>query len=217
PSWVERFGARRLVVVVRYDRRRERDGTWRRVHQEDLCQALGLPPERKYQSDGGPTPRDIAERLRAVVEPRAAVEDVQQFADALLFNWLVVGTDAHAKNYSLLLPAGGRVRLAPRYDLGSMIPYEDPLACKLAMKLGGEYRIKAISAGVHLPVLASHLGDDAERLRLRAAGLARALPDALADAAREAGALDDPVAIALRDGVSAHTRRLFPAPRTGGS
>ena len=29
-----------------------------RIHQEDFCQALGVPPERKYAGEGGPTFRD---------------------------------------------------------------------------------------------------------------------------------------------------------------
>ena len=48
-----RFGDDSAIVVTRYDRRTV-DGEVRRVHQEDLCQALGFPPSRKYQNEGGP-------------------------------------------------------------------------------------------------------------------------------------------------------------------
>ena len=87
------------------------DGEIARVHQEDLCQALGERPERKYQNAGGPAPPQIASLLRAFsAQPD---EDVERFRDALIYNWLIAGTDAHAKNYSLML-AGGQVRLARR-------------------------------------------------------------------------------------------------------
>ncbi|MGA7631478.1 MAG: HipA domain-containing protein [Terriglobales bacterium] len=74
-------------------------------------------------------------------------EDVQSFVDAIAFNWLIAGTDAHAKNYALLLGANGAVRLAPLYDLASILPYRniDLKKAKLAMKIGGEYRLRNIS------------------------------------------------------------------------
>jgi Uncharacterized protein related to capsule biosynthesis enzymes len=75
-------------------------------------------------------------------------EDVQVFVDAVALNWLIGGTDAHAKNYSILIGAAGRVRLAPFYDVASILPYRDfdPMRAKLAMKLGGKYRLRDISA-----------------------------------------------------------------------
>jgi serine/threonine-protein kinase HipA len=56
------------------------------------------------------------------------------------------GTDGHAKNYSLMHSAGGQVRLAPLYDLASALPYDSvPFQkLKLAMKIGGEYRLRDI-------------------------------------------------------------------------
>ena len=77
------------------------------MHQEDLCQALGVPPTRKYQNEGGPGVREVTKLLRDVMPPDVADAAVWRFADALIWNWLIAGTDAHAKNYSLLL-AGDR-------------------------------------------------------------------------------------------------------------
>jgi hypothetical protein len=59
----------------------------------------------------------------------------------------LVRTDAHAKNYAFLLGAEGAARLAPLYDLASVLPYPtiDQQKAKLAMKLGGEYRLRNIS------------------------------------------------------------------------
>ena len=115
-----------------------------RLHQEDLCQAFGLMPTIKYQNEAGPSPRDIVEMLRS--NSSRPQEDVETFVDALLYNWLIAGTDAHAKNHAILHGGGGRVRLAPLYDLASALPYDalDPLHIKLAMKIGREYRIRDI-------------------------------------------------------------------------
>lgn len=138
---MHRFDGGPAIVVERFDRT-----TWQgqllRVHQEDLCQALGVVPTRKGQRDGGPGPAAIAELLRT--HSSAASEGVQRFVDALAFNWLIAGTDAHAKNYSLRLGSHGRVRLAPLYDLGSALPYpglrQDKLS--LAMKIGNTCRLR---------------------------------------------------------------------------
>ena len=78
----------------------------------------------------------------------SAVEDVTRFAESLIFNWLIGGTDAHAKNYSVLLSSRGQVRLAPLYDLASALPYPQqiqPRKAALAMKIGSHYRIAEIN------------------------------------------------------------------------
>jgi serine/threonine-protein kinase HipA len=142
---VLRFGDETAIVVTRYDRIGEPIS---RAHQEDMCQALGLHPSRKYQNEGGPGPSEIIALLRANVGggAEAVREDVESFVRALLFNWLIGGTDAHAKNYSLLIGGGGIVRLAPLYDVASIFPYAhiDPLKAKLAMKIGNDYRLRDI-------------------------------------------------------------------------
>ena len=143
-SHLRHFQDELAIVITRYDRILTKNG-WRRVHQEDMCQASGIPPTRKYQNDGGPGIRDIVELLRTYsTNPN---EDVSTFMDAIAYNWLIAGTDAHAKNYSLLIGAEARVRLAPLYDMTSILPYPDIDIQKatLAMKLGGEYRLRKIS------------------------------------------------------------------------
>ena len=142
-STVQHFGDEIAIVIDRYDRVRS-EGRWSRIHQEDMCQALGIHPTRKYENDGGPGARTIAELLRE--QSSNSEEDVRSFVDAIIFNWLIAGTDAHAKNYALLLGGGGAVRLAPFYDLASILPYQtiDLQKAKLAMKIGGEYRLRYI-------------------------------------------------------------------------
>jgi serine/threonine-protein kinase HipA len=144
-SEIRRFEDQIAIVIERYDRVRT-GGAIRRIHQEDVCQAMGLLPTRKYQSDGGPGVHEIAELLSTF--STAPVEDTKTFVAAIGFNWLVAGIDAHAKNYALLLGSEARIRLAPLYDLASALPYPGmrPIGLKLAMKIGGEYGLRNIAA-----------------------------------------------------------------------
>src|SRR5258707_2830268 len=137
-----RFKDEVAIVVERYDRQQKGNDVTR-VHQEDICQGLGIMPTKKYQNEGGPSPANIVELLRTYSTDRDT--DLDTFATALGFNWLMAGTDAHAKNYSLLL-SGPDVRLAPLYDIASILPYDgvDLRKAKLAMKIGGEYKVELI-------------------------------------------------------------------------
>jgi serine/threonine-protein kinase HipA len=163
------------IVVERYDRIRTGAGL-RRVHQEDMCQALAIPPTRKYQNEGGPGIREIVELL--TTNSTNAPEDVATFLDSIAFNWLIAGTDAHAKNYALLIGAEGRVRLAPLYDVASVLPYPaiDIEKAKLSMKLGGEYRLRNINLH-HWRKLVKELRLDSDAVIHRADDLARRLRD----------------------------------------
>jgi serine/threonine-protein kinase HipA len=185
-----------------------------RLHQEDLCQALGLYPTFKYQNEGGPSPKDIASLLRG--HSSRPLEDVETFFDALVFNWLVGGTDAHAKNYSLLHSGGGRVRLAPLYDLASVLCYEGmpTQKLKLAMKIGGTYRLRDIGKA-HLHALATDLGLDPEGALKRAHALAARLPDAMTvvrERATQQG-LSHPIVPRLEDAFGTRARRCARALR----
>jgi serine/threonine-protein kinase HipA len=183
-SRVQLFAGERAIVVDRYDRQPTGGGQIRRVHQEDMCQALGVRPAAKYQNEGGPSPEQIIGLLRAAVKPEAAAElDVGRFVDALAFNWLIVGTDAHAKNYSMLL-ASEQIRLAPLYDVASALPYDDMYLSRLrlAMRIGSEYRIDAITAR-HWEAFADRNALDPAAVKARIDDLARRLPDAFRQAA----------------------------------
>lgn len=212
-SRVQRFDGEVAIVVERYDRiliadllagatgdqaallaKMAREKPILRLHQEDMCQALAVRPTAKYQSDGGPTPSQIVEVLRAYSERPS--EDISTFVDALAFNWLVAGTDGHAKNYSILHGAGGRVRLAPLYDLASALPYKDlpEQRLKLAMKIGDSDRLRDI--------LRRNWEAFAEEVRLppaqvveQVASLASRLPDAVTVVRKQAAAegLDHPI------------------------
>ena len=174
-SRVMHFEDEAAIVIERYDRRRTERGLVR-VHQEDVCQAAGTPPARKYENEGGPGARKVIELLRTYSDRRE--EDVSTFVDALIFNWLIAGTDAHAKNYSLLIGARGRVRLAPLYDLASALPYEymDFQKLRLAMKIGRSYRLRDVG-GRAWRRFAGDVRLDPDDLLHRIASLADRLPD----------------------------------------
>jgi serine/threonine-protein kinase HipA len=177
---IARFDSESAIVVERYDRR-PRDGRFVRIHQEDVCQALGIRPARKYQNEGGPEPRDVARLLRSVMPPPAADDAVLRFFDALAWNWLIAGTDAHAKNYSLLL-ASRQVRLAPLYDIASALPYgTHERKLRLAMKIGGDYRVYPIHNA--WPNAARELGLDPELAVERVFALALRAPEAFSESA----------------------------------
>lgn len=178
-----RFEDVTAVVVARYDRlgnglRRDR------LHQEDVCQALGLRPDMKYQSDGGPSPEDIAGLIRRTHPGRAAAAATRTFLDALIWNWIIGGTDAHAKNYSLLL-SGSEVRLAPLYDVASALPYDTAeQKLRLAMKFGSDYKLnQGGSPWKHL-ARATRINED--EVRQRAGAALDAAPEAFAAAAANA-------------------------------
>jgi serine/threonine-protein kinase HipA len=136
---VGRVGDIDYLCVERYDR--SRDGSdLLREHQEDFCQALNIPPDRKYLAEGGPSLKACFGLLREACP--SPVGNLQAMLDAVIFNCLIGNDDAHGKNFSLLYgrtAEGGRtVRLAPLYDLISTARYEN-LSKTMAMKLGGEY------------------------------------------------------------------------------
>ena len=120
------------LLIVRYDRDSTVDPI-RRLHQEDFCQALGHPSERKYQDEGGSSASQAVALLRNASAVPA--QDLPTFWRALVFNWLIGNCDAHAKNYSLLYDAGAPT-LAPLYDLVSTTVY-DGLKRRLAMTIDG--------------------------------------------------------------------------------
>ncbi len=137
------IGGVETLVVQRYDRIRTavEQATLARIHQEDMCQALGRPGALRFQRDGGPSPADIADLLHTHSSDAAA--DVAAWLRRLVFCWVIVANDAHGKNHAVLHFPGGMCRLAPLYDTASWLPYTDVSAhdVHLAMSLGGGYQV----------------------------------------------------------------------------
>ncbi len=183
-SVIQYFDGAAVIVVERYDR--VRIGTKvTRIHQEDMCQALARMPQMKYQNQGGPSPVEIIGLIREHATSRQ--EDEARFMDALVFNWLISGTDAHAKNYSFLIAPQGQVRLSPLYDLTSALPYPSQIAPReatLAMKIGGKYKLLAVGAR-EWKKSAGELRLDFDALRARILHLTSLLPDTARNVAQE--------------------------------
>lgn len=140
---VLQFEGKPVLVVERFDR------AWKnaiiyRLPQEDMCQALGISPTGKYQSEGGPGVVDIMSLLNGAVSPQ---EDKIRFFNALVVFWLMAAIDGHAKNFSIFLTPGG-YKLTPLYDVMSVAPYTSLSLhkVKFAMSLGdkGYYRLKQV-------------------------------------------------------------------------
>jgi len=122
------------LLVERYDRRWQGNDVVR-LHQEDFCQALSIPPENKYEREGGPGISTCLDEIQKhSIEP---LPDRLAFFDIVTFNYIIGNSDAHGKNFSLLYEEG-KPRLAPAYDLLSTAVYPQ-LATKMAMKIGGNY------------------------------------------------------------------------------
>src|SRR6266545_194662 len=143
----------------------------------------GRLTRHQYENEGVPGPEQVVGLLRREVHPaRLAEAAVDRFVDALAFNWIVAGTDAHAKNYALLL-SGPQGRLAPLYDVASFLPYGEQVPkLKVAMRIGGEYRLGVIE-GRHWRRLADGFELDSDAVVERIDRFATVVPDAMATAA----------------------------------
>ena len=160
------------LLVTRYDRSVDPvSGAVRRIHQEDFCQALGRPPEQKYQSDGGPLAQEIVRLIRDGWSTTPA-KDVLAFVDLVVFNAIIGNADAHGKNFSMLYDGRNR-RLAPGYDLVSTV-FWPALASAPAMKIGGSDSINSILSG-HWRKFAQETGVSLTALRTRIAHLCAAV------------------------------------------
>ena len=133
------IGGRALLVVERYDRVIGADGTVRRIHQEDFCQATGVAPEQKYQEDGGPSLSRIAGILRDLGPPGS----LERLLEAVTLNVLIGNGDAHGKNFSLLHADHGALTLAPLYDLMCTLYYGDD---RLAMYIDTVHQTNQVTA-----------------------------------------------------------------------
>jgi serine/threonine-protein kinase HipA len=128
-----------FLIVTRYDRDLTHDPICR-LHQEDICQALGKLYIEKYQHEGGPSVRDA---MALIDKSAVPARDREQFWMALVFNVLIGNCDAHGKNYSLLYYSSAP-SLAPLYDLLSTAVYEE-LTTRLAMSIDGATELEEVA------------------------------------------------------------------------
>lgn len=145
-SRLETIGGIPCLIVSRFDRR-ERDGAIERIHQEDLCQALGIDHEArrgraKYERYGGPTLRQAASLLD--VYSVAPAEQLDRLVSAITFSVLIGNADAHGKNLGLLHPTPETVALAPLYDTVPTVLWAT-LRTDGAMSIGGQTSLPEVT------------------------------------------------------------------------
>lgn len=182
---LKEFAGMPTFVTQRYDRVIHSNGSVARVHQEDMCQALGVSPRLKYEEHGGPGIAQIAEILEA--RSYRPVQDKELFAEAIAFNLLVAGTDSHAKNYSLI-HVGRNAVFAPLYDLVSAhaiyYPKSALMRASAPMTHGNTRRYNYVNAD-SLALTADDLRLSRDRFTDILVAVARRLSDAATQAIEE--------------------------------
>jgi len=164
------IGKTPCLIVKRYDRAANADGSVQRLHQEDFCQALGFPASRKYQQEGGPSLKDCFSLIREWSS--VPVIDIRDFLDGVIFATLTGNADAHSKNFSFLY-SGKERRLAPLYDQVCTLAWPE-LSKHLSMKIGTAGTLAAVSpehfqqlattARLSWPMVRERLLDMADRI-----------------------------------------------------
>ncbi|WP_232596223.1 HipA domain-containing protein [Photobacterium phosphoreum] len=130
----------KALALKRFDRRWSQDDSWlMRLPQEDMCQALGIAPALKYESDGGP---GISNIMQFLLGSRTSSHDHEVFFKAQILFWLLAAIDGHGKNFSLFLESESRYSMTPLYDIISAYPLMDSKSipkqkAKMAMALIG--------------------------------------------------------------------------------
>lgn len=187
-----------FLLSKRYDRIATEQGWYRRLHQEDFCQALGLPPSRKYEVEFGPS----IGKCVAFARQNLGLLAVNALLDWYLFNLCIGNCDAHAKNISILHDENAPPRLAPFYDLVCTLAYPG-VSRTLAMACGDATRIDEVSES-SLSQLAGACGVTERyllnRLKTFSCGWKQILPAALSEARRMgiAERILEPIAAAMR-------------------
>lgn len=208
-EWREVAG-KPLLLVERYDRMSV-EGKTKRLHQEDFAQALGVPSNRKYAAEGGPTFRDSFALLRSAATRPA--REVLKLADAAIFNLIIGNADAHAKNYSLLRRENGEVVLAPLYDLVATHMWKE-LSPKLAMRFGRAGTLEEFD-WESTARFADEAGLGAPYIRRRASDLAEAVTEEIEKGVQVPGNPPEdavaPIAEALSTRASAAALKLMEA------
>jgi serine/threonine-protein kinase HipA len=172
-------GKRTYLLVNRYDRTNV-GGRWRRLHQEDYCQALGKPPSAKYETNQTGIPGPTLKDMFGVTRQHMALTDILQLLDMVIFNVLACNSDAHAKNYSIIIRAGG-ASLAPIYDVMCGEVWES-ITKNLAQKIAGKSRGDHLR-GRHWQRFARECGLNPKQVQERVGALAKS---ALAEASAAA-------------------------------
>ncbi|MHB8438379.1 MAG: HipA domain-containing protein [Acidimicrobiales bacterium] len=187
------IAGRRVLVVTRFDRRRLASGEIVRIHQEDMCQALSIPPQRKYEEHGGPSLCAVAELLNRW---RASEDDLEQLLRIVTLSIALGNADLHGKNLTILLGPDGRLQLAPIYDVTVTRAYSwvSPVA---GMFVNGVHNVDDITPA-DLMAEAERWKLPTARARHIVATMLHALPDAIDAAASDIADVPDEILALVR-------------------
>jgi serine/threonine-protein kinase HipA len=201
-------GKRTYLLVKRYDRT-DIGGRCRRLHQEDYCQALSKPPSAKYETNQtgtrGPALKDMFDLTRRYMPPT----EIIRLLDTVIFNVLACNSDAHAKNYSIIIRAGN-ASLAPTYDVMCGEVWEN-VTKNLAQKIAGMSRGDRLKRA-HWQQFARECGLNPRQVIDRVAALAKSAIAQAQPAASEVAAMpagDHPILHQTEQVVEQRARRLL--------
>jgi len=177
-----RFEDQKVLGVGRFDRKYADDNSWIvRLPQEDMCQAMGLSPLSKYQTDGGP---GIDRIMQLLLGSEAPEIDRRNFFKAQIIFWLLVAPDGHAKNFSIMIEPQGRYRATPLYDVLSAHPILghgakliSPQDVKLAMAVRGSTNYYLVNR-----IMRRHWSATARRVGLGATAAEQVIEEVLTQA-----------------------------------
>jgi serine/threonine-protein kinase HipA len=197
---VAEFSGRKVLVVERFDRRVDESGAVHRIHQEDMCQALGIPSRRKYERNGGPSLQQIAALVRRWTAVSAGgLGELDALLQHVVLNVVVGNADAHGKNLGLLHHISGTVALAPLYDVMATTHYPG-VDQTLGMHIGGARQVGEVTLA-DLTTEATSWGMPEARARGVIGEVVEGIPEAIALAARAIPGLPPTIAEqALRRG-----------------
>lgn len=189
------LGSHSCLIVSRFDRVVDADGEVHRVHQEDLCQALGIDPSggrgrAKYeQRTVGPSLRHAAELLDAYGGDPVA--ELDRLVAVVAYTVAIGNADAHGKNFALLHPDPGTISLAPLYDTLPTALWPR-LRSDAAMAIGGQVALADVGIEdiVREAIRWSYPADRARRIATETfEGIAAAIEEGVVPADGEVGQL----------------------------
>ena len=132
-----------VFCVSRYDRRRN-DDVIERIHQEDMCQALGIETFDGRAKYGAHNPKRMTLRAFAEILRFHAPDERIRLLAMTAFHIAIGNADAHGKNHSILHHLDGTIELAPIYDAWSTIQYPG-LSRTLSLSIDRTFQLDAVT------------------------------------------------------------------------
>ena len=160
-------GEAHAFIIERFDRAIQQNGLAKRLHVEDLTQALGLSRDEKYDVE-------LYDVVALFERLDPSHELSYELFDQLIFNTHAGNCDAHAKNYTLIMNDGG-VSLSPLYDSLNTLTWSS-MSAYLAMPINEKYDACNITPD-DWRTEAENLGLDGNRIAARATEISKSIQE----------------------------------------